>query len=135
MNDTALASHRTEIAIKALAFGLERIGWEARDVDIDLVAGRVVVELMRSDGRLVRLTATEDYAVLERFHRRWREPANARRPQLGDGLGYEFLGRIQAEGPRSGLRALCSYVADNPAPGLAALPPSEVRHLLRPLMR
>lgn len=121
--------------MSALVSGLERCGWEIREIDLDLVAGRAIVRVHRFDGRWLRLSATESGAVLERWHR----DEVVERTYNGGGVQIDthrdrFLGRTRAEGPRSALRALCTYLADNPAPGFPALAPPEARALFRPLM-
>lgn len=121
-------------AVSAIAHGFERIGWELRAVEIDMVAGRVVIEAHRFDGRWVYVTADGlGRASVERWHRdavvyRYRGgPTN-------DGFEDRFLGRTRCEGPRSALRTLCNYIADNPAPGFSALAAADVRRLIAPLL-
>ena len=124
----------TTDAVKALQAGLHLAGWEVRNLDIDLVAGRLVVELHRYDGRWVYLAGRADGgAQLERWERR----AVVRRYRGGpecDGFEDQFLGRVRTEGIRSGLRSLSTYIADNPCPGRAQLTAPDVRALLAPVL-
>ena len=121
-------------ATRALACGLQRIGWEIREVDIDTVAGRAVVRLHRFDGRWLHLAADDiGRASLER----WQRDAIVYRYRGGpqcDGHEDRFLGRSRHEGLRSGLRSLCTYIADNPAPGFPSLTSADVRRLVAPLL-
>ena len=120
---------------KALACGLERHGWSVRNVDIDLVAGRAVVELHRFDGRWVYLDArTDGSTCVERWQRRATVTRYRGGPQC-DSFEDQFLGRSRAEGPRAGLRTLCNYLADNPMPGFPALTASDARNLFRPVLQ
>jgi hypothetical protein len=119
--------------IRALVHGFERAGWHLREVDVDLVAGRLVIRIHRFDGRWLHLSARADGgATLERWHRQ-QKPYRYRGVQH-DGFEDTFLGRIRAEGIRSGLRSLSNYIADNPCPGRAALSVGDVRALLAPLL-
>ena len=122
--------------LKALSIALARCGWEVRALDIDLVAGRLVAQLHRYDGRWLHVAADDlGRASVERWHR----TAIVRRcygvgPQT-DGWDDQFLGRTRCEGPRAAMRALCAYVADNPSPGFARLEAPEVRAAFAPVMR
>lgn len=119
---------------KTLGATLARLGWEARDVEIDLVSGRVVVELHRFDGRWLRLAADDlGRASIERWHRNATIARYRGGPQY-DSFEDQFLGRDRCEGARSALRRLCAYVADNPSPGFVALPAADVRATFAPLM-
>ena len=123
--------------VRALAAGLQSIGWEVRTLDVDHVAGRFVLEVHRFDGRWLYLTGDDIGRVnLERWHR---DPVVRRAFGAPNGAQFDshedrFLGRTRPEGVRSGLRSLASYVADNPAPGFPALPAGSVRALLAPLL-
>lgn len=124
----------TTTDLKALAAVLHLAGWEVRNVDLDLVAGRAVVELHRYDGRWVYLSADDlGRASIERWHRNAVVTRYQGGPQC-DGFEDLFLGRTRCEGARSALRSLCSYVADNPAPGFRTLAAPDVRRALAPLM-
>lgn len=115
----------------ALGATLRRVGWEVRELDLDLHAGRLTVEAHRDDGRWLRLTADPLGRVhLERWHRRIVLRGVPQSPHVDD----QFLGRQRCEGSRSGLRRLCGYVAANPAPGREALPAPAVRRALAPVM-
>ena len=121
-------------AAKALAYGLHVAGWEVRAIDVDLVAGRLVVELHRYDGRWVYLAARADGgASIERWHRRTVVTRYRGGPEC-DGFEDQFLGRSRACGIRSGLRSLSNYIADNPCPGRPVLTVSDVRALIAPLL-
>ena len=121
-------------AEKLLAIGLQRIGWEARNIEIDLVVGRVKVELHRFDGRWLYLVAdAEGCAQIERWHRRAIVTRYRGGPEC-DGFEDQFLGRTRCEGPRAALRSLASYVAENPCPGRLAIGAEDVRNLLRLVM-
>lgn len=125
-------------SIAVLSSVLHLAGWELRDIDLDLISGRARVELHRYDGRRVLLsTDAIGRTSLERSHRTialGRHSSTRGRIPLSPQIEDEFLGRQRCEGPRSGLRALCSYVATNPAPGRQELPPSAVRAAFAPLM-
>lgn len=121
----------------ALARGLQRCGWEIREADIDLIAGRVTLRLHRFDGRWLRLSATDSgTATIERWHR----DDVVERAYNGSGVQIDahrdqFLGRTRyQDGPRAALRGLCTYLAENPAPGLPSLVVADVKNLFRPLM-
>lgn len=117
-----------------LAAQLERHGWEVRSVDIDMIAGRAVVEIHRFDGRWLYLACNDGGSVnLER----WQREAVVTRYRGGpecDSFKDQFLGRSRPEGLRAGLRMLCNYIADNPAPGFPAIGTHDVRRLVAPLM-
>lgn len=107
----------------------ERIGWEIRSVDIDLSTGKAVARLFRFDGRWLYLSAdASGRAVIERWQRE--KVVECGSPSIRD----RFLGRTSCAGARSALRSLCDYVAENPAPGLDALPVGSVRDAVRLLM-
>lgn len=126
------APARTD-AVRALVHGFERASWDLREVDVDLIAGRLVVRLHRFDGRWLHLSARADGgATLERWDRR--AIVYRYRGLQHDGFEDVFLGRSRAEGIRSGLRALSAYIADNPCPGRPALSAGEVRALLAPML-
>ena len=130
MSPTALATD----AAKALAVGLHLVGWEVRQVDVDLVAGRLVVELHRYDGRWVYLAAhANGSTTIERWHRRAVVTRYRGGPEC-DGFEDQCLGRTRCEGPRAGLRSLSNYIADNPCPGRAQLTASDVRALIAPVL-
>jgi hypothetical protein len=121
--------------ITVLAATLALTGWEVRTVDLDLVAGRAVVEIHRYDGRWLWLNADGfGRASVERWHRRAIVTRYRGGPQC-DSSEDDFLGRTRCEGPRAALRHLCGYIADNPAPGFRSLPASDIRDALRPLLR
>lgn len=126
----------TRPGLTDLVAGLQRCGWEIREFDLDLVAGRAIVRVHRFDGRWLRLSATDSGAVIDR----WQRDAVVERTYNGSGVQIDthrdrFLGRTRyTDGPRSALRGLCAYIADNPNPGFPALAPPDVRGLFRPLM-
>lgn len=117
---------------------LRLVGWGPRNIDIDLASGRVVVELHRDDGRWVLLSADSLGRVcMERHQRRvalGRHSSRLGRIPLSPQVEDVFLGRQRFNGFRSGLRSLCAYVAQNPAPGKPELPPNAVRTALAPLL-
>jgi hypothetical protein len=124
-------------SLPALARAFEIAGWDLRVVDVDLVAGRLVVEIHRFDGRWLYLAARADGgATLERWHRTAtvKRAFGAPNGAQFDTFDDQFLGRSRAEGIRSGLRSLSTYIAENPCPGRTALPVSTVRALLAPLL-
>lgn len=113
---------------------LERVGWEIRSAEIDLVRGEVILIAHRFDGRWLYLRGTNDGGVVERFQR---SEINERRSRglLIDVIVDEFLGRDRCEGPRSGLRHVCNYIADNPSPGFPALSSGVIKNAIRLLLR
>lgn len=121
--------------LRELAAILARAGWEVRTLDLDLVAGRAVLEIHRTDGRWLYLSADSiGRASVERWHREATvERCFGDGPQR-DGHRDQFLGRMRFEGPRAALRHLSRYVADNPAPGWAEIEVGDVRGVLAPLM-
>lgn len=120
--------------LRALAVVLARGGWEIRDLDLDLVAGRAMIELHRADGRWLYLSADSlGRASVERWHRAAVVTRYRGGPEC-DGHRDQFLGRTRFEGPRAALRHLSRYVADNPAPGRAGIEVGDVRGALAPLM-
>src|SRR5690606_27333873 len=125
-------------ALAHLAATLRLAGWEARTIDLDFVAGRATVELHRDDGRWVLLSVDAlGRAQIERHHRSitlGRHSSSRGKIPLSPQIADVFLGRQRYEGPRAAMRALCSYVADNPAPGKQALTVKSVRALFAPLM-
>ena len=52
----------TSTALPAIVRAFEIAGWDLRVVDVDLVAGRLVVEIHRFDGRWLYLAARADIA-------------------------------------------------------------------------
>ncbi len=121
----------------ALARGLQRCGWEIREADFDLIAGRATLRIHRFDGRWLHLSADPWGRVsIERWHRE----EIVTRTYNGSGVQTDthrdqFLGRTRyQDGPRAALRGLCTYLADNPAPGFPALAAADARNLFRPLM-
>jgi hypothetical protein len=121
--------------LKALSIALARCGWEIRVLDIDLVAGRLVAQLHRYDGRWLHVAADDiGRASVERWHRSAVVTRYRGGPQC-DGHEDQFLGRTRCEGPRQAMRVLCAYVADNPAPGFAQLSAPEVRTVFAPVMK
>jgi hypothetical protein len=113
-----------------------RIGWEIREVSIDLSRGKAVVRLFRYDGRWLHLSVKVDGdATIERWHRdRPDQRGMGGSGPLFEGIKDTFLGRTVCTSARPALRALCNYVAENPAPGREALPASTVRDAVRLLM-
>ena len=129
MNGSILAPQQKHAHIMALRQTLECHGWDIRTVEIDLIANRAIVEIHRFDGRWIHLAGSPDRPVnLERWHRTPTVYRYRGGPQC-DGFNDQFLGRTRPEGLRSGLRSLCTYLADNPAPGFPALDTHEVRRL------
>lgn len=114
----------------AAAHALASIGWEIEAVEIDLHHGRAMMVVRRYDGRWLRLDADGlGRASVERWHREqvWeRSPGAAGFQRCAD----TFLGRDRATGAGSALRVLAAYLADNPAPGRAALGAGDVRRAL-----
>lgn len=120
--------------LRELEITLARAGWEIRTIDLDLVAGRAVLEIHRADGRWLYLAADSlGRASVERWHREAVVTRYRGGPQC-DSHRDQFLGRTRFEGPRAALRHLSRYVADNPAPGWAGIEVGDVRGVLAPLM-
>ena len=124
-------------SMTALCVVLGHIGWEVRNVDLDLVAGRATVEVHRHDGRWLYFSvdplgraSIERWDRTIRLGRRAADKGGPQSPQIED----TFLGRTRCEGARSGLRSLCTYLADNPAPGFPQIAPATVRRALAPTM-
>ena len=116
---------------------LESIGWEIRTVEIDLVAGRSVLELHRFDGPWVHLSARlEGKVTIERWQRETVMSCgnDGVRGAPRNVIQDRFLGRTSCPGTRSALRVLSDYLVDNPEPGRAALPAATVRDAVRLLM-
>ncbi len=93
-----------------------------------------MVRLFRADGRWLFLSAdAEGRATIERWQRE--ETFDRRKGGAGfDAIHDHFLGRLRCDGARAALRMLCTYVAENPAPGHVALPAADIRAAVRLLM-
>lgn len=121
-----------------LEFTLQRAGWQIEQIDIDVVAGRVLVELRRFDGRRALVhadSANGGRAYLERTEDAFRYVTH--RGVLCERRQDVLLGRTRypgAEGFRSALRSLTRYVADNPAPGFPAIEAVDIRRALAPFL-
>lgn len=111
----------SETRLSAVSYALATLGWEVQAAELDLVAGRALLELRRADGLLVTLAADGHGRASVT-----REKTALRRGTCGAGgargSGYvveriatEFLGRTRYEGLRAALRGLAHYVADNSA--------------------
>ena len=122
----------------ALSSALAQIGWvRIAEFDIGICGpGTYRIQIHRSDGRWVRLTAfTCGATYLQRFQR-----CDVVVRGYGDGPQYNsfedhYLGRLSCLGPRSGLRALADYMTDNPGPSSPALNRSHARDALRLVAR
>jgi len=126
----AIARHQ-----KNLVMLLESIGWEIRELKIDIAAQHAVVRLHRADGRWLYVDYSPRGAVVERWQRRSADGrTNERKPVPVNVLTDEFLGRIRCPEVRSALREMCNYVALNPLPGLPQLQSSQIRKALGPLI-
>lgn len=125
-----------DVALRVVTHSLARVGWEIRSADIDLVRGKVAMCIFRHDGRWLHLSAeAEGRASVERWQRG--RAVDRHRGRLGfqaDVIKDEFLGRMRCNGAQSALRVLCDYVAENPAPGHAALPAADVHAALQSLL-
>jgi hypothetical protein len=135
--DTAIqtaASDKLSTSIRALTCGLESAGWKIRCFEMDMSAERAKIELARTDGRIVTFLARNGSALIERFAESREMVSVGRKGDrfITDRLRVDFLGRQSFTSARPGLRALCSYIADNSTRTLAA---GEVRALLAPLMQ
>ena len=120
----------------ALAITLSQVGWELREVNINLVNGRAVMRLFRADGRWLYLAASADGSgSIERWHRDQRDQRGmgGSGPLFG-GIDDTFLGRTRCATAEATLLALADYVAENPAPGRAALPTATARAAFRLVM-
>ena len=134
MNGSILPPQPTTGNVIALRQTLQLHGWDIRTVEIDLIAGRAIVEIHRFDGRWIYLAGSPEGSVnLERWHRTPTVYRYRGGPEC-DGFNDQFLGRSRPEGLRSGLRSLCNYIADNPSPGFPALDMHEVRRLFATVM-
>ena len=101
---------------------LASAGWEIVAVEIDLHAGRAVMEIRRADGRWLYLAADRHgHASVERWQRAGATMRTSRRAASFDGVADTFLGRDRCEGPREALRMVAHYLANNPAPGYRAI--------------
>lgn len=100
------------------------IGWAIEAVEIDLVHGRVRMELLSTEGRLVTLDAREGSASITRERVERYVVAVGRRGDRSraECVRVTFLGRTKLTcGARSALRVLCDYLADNaPVPQIDA---------------
>lgn len=114
---------------RMFVLGLERLGWTATSVEVDLVRETARIELRRGD-LAVTFDARNGRASTTR------ERIEAETEVVGrkgdrcpvQRLRTRFIGRQRHEGARSGLRWLADYVADNATrPAL----PGEVRDLFR----
>lgn len=118
-NDPAVSVDVESLAARLrsakLARALHRLGWEARDVDVDLVRCTLRIELHRYDGRWVTLwTDALARTMLERWSRTPRiVRAFGNGPEI-DSHEDTFLGRVRFRSPEAGLDALLAYVFDNP---------------------
>jgi hypothetical protein len=135
--DTAIqtaASDKLSTSIRALTCGLESAGWKIRCFEMNMATERAKIELARADGRIVTFLARNGSAVIERFAESREMVSVGRKGDrfITDRLRVDFLGRQSFTCARPGLRALCSYIADNSMRALAA---GEVRALLAPLMQ
>lgn len=112
-----------DVRQKSLVLLLHRAGWQVNGVEVDLVRATARVELQSYDGRLVTLDARNGRATLTREQV---ERSNVTVGRRGDRCRVErlqtrFLGRdLVGLGMRSGLRALCRYLADNSPRSLPA---------------
>ena len=116
----------------------EQIGWEIREVSIDIARGIAVMRLFRRDGLWLFVAAdASGKSTIERWQRE-SVMANGRgcsgRGFKSNVIKDSFLGRSSCFGARSALRAMCDYVAENPAPGCASLSATTVRNSVRLLM-
>ena len=135
MNGSILPPQPATGNVIALRQTLQRHGWDIRTVEIDLIAERAIVEIHRFDGRWVYLAGKAQGSVnLERWHRTPTVYRYRGGPQC-DWFDDQFLGRSRPEGLRTGLRSLCKYIADNPAPGFPALDMQDVRRLFANVMQ
>lgn len=130
----AAASVKLSASIRALTCGLESAGWTIRCFEMNMATEQAKIELARTDGRIVTFLSRDGSAVIERFAESREMVSVGRKGDrfITDRLRVDFLGRQSFTGARPGLRALCSYIADNSMRALAA---SEVRALLAPLMQ
>lgn len=131
------APHTSSLA-PLLELTLQRAGWQIEQLEIDTVAGRVLVELRRFDGRRALVHADSaggGRAYLERTEEAIRYVTH--RGVLCERRQDVLLGRRHypgAEGFRSALRSLTCYVADNPAPGFPAISGGDIRRALAPFL-
>jgi hypothetical protein len=142
MNSPAIPAAQQSLAIdtRLVEATLASCGWTPMELDVDFTAGRVVLELKRHDGRLLRLQSAGSHLFLERFQsavssgRQSNAKRGARLPTCNT-VNMQFVGRTRFESPRMALRFFCDYVAGNPAQGFRALPAATVRALFAPAMR
>lgn len=135
MANTSDTTTEVAIAHAGLCLALAVAGYEPSAVEIDLVGGSLLVELHRVDGRWLRLSADRLGRVsLERWQRRKSDCRPHAQAPVCMVVQDEFLGRFRPAGLRAGLRALASYVADNPAPGRLGITGREARDAMRLVM-
>lgn len=94
---------------------LQLLGWEARELDVNVGSGAVSLRLFRADGRWIHLHRDHvGRVVIERWQRRavvtkYRPGRNP----TSNGFVDDFLGRERPDGLRTGLRTVGNYIADN----------------------
>lgn len=115
-------------AVHALQIGLERVGWTIIAAEIDLSRGTARIEVKRSDGRYITFDARNGRSTITREHMGRHNVLirQVRGGHISERIEMTFLGRSSHEGARSGLRALCSYIADNAISPISAI---DVRRL------
>ncbi len=97
---------------KNLAMVLASVGWEIRELTIDIAAQHAVVRLHRWDGRWIYVDYSPRGAVVERWHTQTKHgKTKERKPIPWTFAEDEFLGRVKCPEVRSALREMCNYVA------------------------
>lgn len=128
----------TSAALRNLQVVLESAGWSLRCFELNLHAERVKIEVVRLDQngkRVVTFLGTAEKSVIERFSEgRELVPIGRKGDRfITDQLRVDFLGRHTIpSGFRSGLRCLCTYLAENSG---GRLLPADARNLLRPFLQ
>lgn len=120
-------------AVRALQIGLERVGWTIIAAEIDLSRETARIEAKRDDGRYITFDARNGRATITREHmdRRSVFVKQVVKGYIAERIEMRFLGRTSHEGARSGLRSLCSYLADNAVVPTSAI---DVRRLFALVM-
>jgi len=129
---SALTPDAMDQRVRTLSQGLERIGWQLTNVDIDVSAETARIEL-RSGQRRVMFDVRNGRGSIERDHLEEKQVPVGRKGDrfVARRLEPVFMGRTRVSGLRSGLRALSDYIVDNAS---VAITHEQARDLFRPLL-